>query len=78
MQIDKIGDFSTTYKINKLFRISKDENNFKEIMYCTDNGYIGSIFPVYGNFDAKLILGLQNELFEKLPFIAGLNPKEFR
>ena len=49
-----------------------------EIFYCSDEGYIGSIVPLSGNLDNKLLINLYYEICEKIPFVAGLNPKEFR
>lgn len=49
-----------------------------EIYYCSEEGYIGTIMPLSSSLDIKLIINLYDEIMEKLPFIAGLNPKEFR
>ena len=54
------------------------ENEKISIFYCSDEGYIGNILPLSGSMDIKLIISLYYEICEKLPFLAGLNPKEFR
>lgn len=74
---EKLGDFCTSYKINKLVKNAHLKENV-EIFYCSDQGYIGTIIPLSRNLDTKMIIHLYDEICDKLPFVGGLNPKEFR
>ncbi len=78
MELEKAADLHFGTKINKFRKVSDKENNLKRFFFCSQDGKIGEIIPLREYDQKKLLVNLQNELSEKLPFTAGLNPKEFR
>lgn len=78
LELEKAADLHFGTKINKFRKVSDKENNLKRFFFCSQDGKIGEVIPLREYDQKKLLVNLQNELSEKLPFTGGLNPKEFR
>lgn len=76
--MEKIADFNIGSRCNKLIKIDESLKGYELICGCFADGTIQSFVPVKLLDEDVSLLRFQQLMTELLPFVGGLNEREFR